>query len=80
MDLQELEILVDAALEKETPESMSNWLAERRFLYETSGGQVNDSKHNVKKLLNCESCIDVGNLTGTQRCGVCKNYDKYRAI
>ena len=47
---------------------------------ETSGKAGNDSKHNVKKLLNCESCIDVGNLTGTQRCGVCKNYDKYRAI
>jgi len=30
--------------------------------------------------LNCDTCIDLNNLTGTQKCGECSKYDKHRAI
>lgn len=30
--------------------------------------------------LNCDTCIDLNNLTGSQKCNDCSKYDKHRAI
>jgi len=29
--------------------------------------------------LSCDTCIDLNNLTGTQKCSECSKYDKHRA-